>query len=64
MVASSYEIHEVSSNSGGLLRWPVKILVPIGFLLLTLQGLAEIVKRGLALAGAIDFDAKYEKPLQ
>ena len=64
MVANSWEIHEVSSNSGGLLRWPVKILVPLGFLLLTLQGLSEIVKRGLALAGVIDFDAKYEKPLQ
>ena len=64
MVANSWDIHEVSSNSGGLLRWPVKILVPIGFLLLTLQGLAEVFKRAAALAGVIDFDARYEKPLQ
>ena len=64
MVSNSWDIHEVSSNPGGLLRWPVKILVPVGFLLLSLQGLSEILKRGAALAGHLDFDAKYEKPLQ
>ena len=64
MLVNSYSIQEVSSNSGGLLRWPVKLLVPLGFLFLTLQGLSEIIKRGAALAGAIDFDARYEKPMQ
>jgi TRAP-type mannitol/chloroaromatic compound transport system permease small subunit len=64
MLYNSYDIHEMSSNSGGLLRWPVKLMVPLGFLLLTLQGIAEIIKRALALSGYIDFDAKYEKPLQ
>ena len=64
MLYNSWDIHEMSSNSGGLLRWPVKLMVPLGFLLLTLQGVAEIIKRALALRGYIDFDAKYEKPLQ
>lgn len=36
---------EISGNAGGLTRWPVKILVPIGFLLLSLQGLSEVIKR-------------------
>lgn len=52
MVEDSILRHEVSQDAGGLLRWPVKILVPIGFLLLTLQGLSEILKRVLFLAGA------------
>jgi TRAP-type mannitol/chloroaromatic compound transport system permease small subunit len=37
--------HEISADAGGLLRWPVKLLIPSGFLLLALQGLSEIVKR-------------------
>jgi TRAP-type mannitol/chloroaromatic compound transport system permease small subunit len=61
---NSYEIGEVSGNAGGLLRWPVKILVPIGFLLLALQGLSEIIKRVAALAGRAQVDARYERPLQ
>jgi TRAP-type mannitol/chloroaromatic compound transport system permease small subunit len=35
---------EVSSNAGGLIRWPVKLLIPVGFLLLLLQGLSELIK--------------------
>lgn len=61
---NSYEIGEVSGNAGGLLRWPVKILVPVGFLLLTLQGISEIIKRAAALAGRAQIDARYERPLQ
>jgi TRAP-type mannitol/chloroaromatic compound transport system permease small subunit len=61
---NSYEIGEVSGNAGGLLRWPVKILVPLGFVLLTLQGLSEVIKRAAALAGRLDIDARYERPLQ
>ena len=64
MLANSYAIGEMSSNSGGLLRWPVKLMVPLGFLLLTLQGLSEIIKRAAGLMGAIEIDAKYERPLQ
>jgi len=42
---------EVSSNEGGLIRWPVLILIPVGFSLLTLQGVSEIIKRVAFLTG-------------
>ncbi len=42
---------EHSSDSGGLLRWPVKLLIPVGFGLLALQGVAEIIKRIGVLSG-------------
>jgi TRAP-type mannitol/chloroaromatic compound transport system permease small subunit len=53
MVVESIERNEYSSDAGGLLRWPVKLLIPIGFLLLTLQGFSEIVKRIGFLLGHI-----------
>lgn len=64
MFINSFHIGETSGNSGGLLRWPVKLLLPLGFLLLTLQGLSEIIKRAAALTGHLDIDAHYERPLQ
>jgi len=64
MVANSWAVGEVSSNAGGLLRWPVKLLVPVGFVLLSLQGLSEVIKRYAALTGRIDLDAHYERPVQ
>lgn len=42
---------EMSSNAGGLIRWPVYLLIPIGFGLLGLQGLSELIKRIAFLAG-------------
>lgn len=45
---------EVSNNAGGLIVWPAKILIPIGFLLLTLQGISELIKRVGFLRGQID----------
>jgi TRAP-type mannitol/chloroaromatic compound transport system permease small subunit len=54
MVVESYVRHEISSDAGGLLRWPAKLLIPVGFLLLTLQGLSEIIKRVAFVAGVID----------
>jgi TRAP-type mannitol/chloroaromatic compound transport system permease small subunit len=60
----SWNINEASSNAGGLLRWPVKLLLPVGFFLMALQGISEIIKRVAALEHAIDDDFKYEKPLQ
>jgi TRAP-type mannitol/chloroaromatic compound transport system permease small subunit len=44
---------EYSSDAGGLLRWPVKLLIPAGFLLLALQGISEIIKRAAFLLGRI-----------
>ena len=55
---------EASSNAGGLLRWPVKLLLPVGFFLMALQGVSEIIKRIAALEHVIDIEFKYEKPLQ
>lgn len=60
----SWTIQEMSTNAGGLLRWPVKILIPVGFVLLALQGFSEIVKRAAALQGAAQYETHYEKPVQ
>jgi TRAP-type mannitol/chloroaromatic compound transport system permease small subunit len=51
---------EVSSNAGGLILWPAKLLIPVGFLLLTLQGLSELIKRLAYLAGLVDA-SEFEK---
>ena len=45
---------EVSANAGGLILWPAKILIPIGFLLLTLQGFSELIKRVGFLMGLVE----------
>jgi TRAP-type mannitol/chloroaromatic compound transport system permease small subunit len=55
---------EISANAGGLAVWPVKLILPIGFTLLTLQGIAELIRRVAALTGAIRIDTHYEKPVQ
>ena len=60
----SWTINEASSNAGGLVRWPVKLLLPVGFALMALQGISEIIKRIAALEHVIDVEFKYEKPLQ
>jgi TRAP-type mannitol/chloroaromatic compound transport system permease small subunit len=44
---------EMSSNAGGLVRWPVYLMMPVGFTLLLLQGLSELVKRIAFLQGRI-----------
>lgn len=44
---------EMSSNAGGLIRWPVYLMIPLGFGLLLLQGLSELVKRIAFLKGLI-----------
>ena len=60
----SWHQNEGSSNAGGLVRWPVKLLLPVGFGLMVLQGISEIIKRIAALEHLIDIEFKYEKPLQ
>jgi TRAP-type mannitol/chloroaromatic compound transport system permease small subunit len=62
--AESWFRNETSANAGGLLRWPVKILLPVGFFLLTLQGISELIKRVAALKGLITLETKYEAPQQ
>lgn len=62
LIAESYKIQEMSSNAGGLIRWPVKILLPIGFTLLALQGVSELIKRIAFLMNLIsDPNAKEAK---
>jgi TRAP-type mannitol/chloroaromatic compound transport system permease small subunit len=60
----SWQIGEISANAGGLIRWPVKLLLPLGFGLLMLQGVSEVIKRVAALRGVIALDTHYERPLQ
>lgn len=55
---------EVSSNAGGLIRWPAALTLPLGFALVWLQGVAEIIKRIAWLQHRFDMDIHYERPLQ
>lgn len=55
--------HEMSSNAGGLVVWPARLLFPVGFFLLTLQGISELIKRVAILQGKIpDHAADDEGP--
>ena len=55
---------EISTNAGGLIRWPIKIFLPLGFALLSLQGISELIKRVAMLTGHMQADLHYERPLQ
>jgi TRAP-type mannitol/chloroaromatic compound transport system permease small subunit len=55
---------ERSSNAGGLIRWPAMLMLPLGFSMLILQGVAEIIKRVGWLAHRYEMDMHYERPLQ
>jgi TRAP-type mannitol/chloroaromatic compound transport system permease small subunit len=60
----SWRIGETSSNAGGLIRWPVKLMLPVGFALMALQGVSELIKRVEALVHHHRLRYEYEKPLQ
>ena len=64
MVVNSIRIQEHSSDAGGLLRWPIKIMIPLGFALLALQGLAEIIKKTAIARGIREPGKAYERPVQ
>ena len=51
MFYEAWQMQERSPDAGGLLRWPVKLLLPLGFALLALQGAAEVIKRIGVLSG-------------
>jgi TRAP-type mannitol/chloroaromatic compound transport system permease small subunit len=51
--ADALQHGEMSPDAGGLLRWPVRLLIPLGFALLALQGISEIIKRVAFLRGQI-----------
>jgi TRAP-type mannitol/chloroaromatic compound transport system permease small subunit len=60
----AYSVGELSGNAGGLIRWPIKFVIPAGFVMLALQGVSEVIKRIAALRGELMIDAKYERPTQ
>lgn len=62
--SGSFASGEISGNPGGLALWPAKLTIPVGFGLLVLQGLSELVKRFAALRGELELDLSYEKPDQ
>ncbi len=55
---------EMSQNAGGLIRWPAILTLPVGFALLLLQGVSEVIKRIAYLGGSYSMDTHYEKPIQ
>jgi TRAP-type mannitol/chloroaromatic compound transport system permease small subunit len=59
-LVNSFEISEYSSDPGGLIRWPVRLLIPAAFGLLGLQGISEIIKR-LAFLGGLIPATEFEK---
>jgi TRAP-type mannitol/chloroaromatic compound transport system permease small subunit len=54
----------MSGNAGGLVRWPAMLMLPLGFGLVLLQGLGEIIKRIGWLTHTYEMDTHYERPLQ
>jgi TRAP-type mannitol/chloroaromatic compound transport system permease small subunit len=52
-LVNSWGIQEYSSDPGGLIRWPVRLLIPVAFALLALQGVSEIIKRIGFLKGVV-----------
>jgi TRAP-type mannitol/chloroaromatic compound transport system permease small subunit len=53
LVIGAFVSKEMSSNSGGLIRWPVFALLPAGLLLLGMQGVSELIKRVAFLQGLV-----------
>lgn len=60
----SWLSNESSSNAGGLIRWPMKLLLPVGFFLLALQGISQLIKTVAGLRGVDTGLTNYERPLQ
>ena len=60
----SWTGNELSQNAGGMPRWPAKLFLPLGFALLMLQGVSEIIKCVAALSTSYRREHGYEKPVQ
>ena len=59
----AWELQEMSGSAGGLIVWPARLMLPIGFFLLILQGISELIKRVAFLLGLIpDPSEKHEGP--
>jgi TRAP-type mannitol/chloroaromatic compound transport system permease small subunit len=61
--AEAWASGETSPNYGGLIRWPILLTLPLGFLLLALQGISELIKRVAALRGEVA-ETEYVRPTQ
>jgi TRAP-type mannitol/chloroaromatic compound transport system permease small subunit len=51
LFVDSYVRHEVSTNAGGLIIWPARLMIPVGFALLIIQAVSELIKRIAFLVG-------------
>jgi len=58
LVINAFITKEMSSNAGGLMRWPVFAMLPLGLLLLGIQGVSEVIKRFAFLQGMIPDPSK------
>ena len=58
LVINAYVTQEVSTNAGGLIRWPVFALLPLGMFLLAIQALSELIKRIAFLQGLVPDPSK------
>jgi TRAP-type mannitol/chloroaromatic compound transport system permease small subunit len=58
---ASYAVAETSPDAGGLLRWPIKLAVPLGFALLWLQGVSEVIKRAGVLWGGMPLQEEHSE---
>ena len=54
LFARALQSGEMSQNAGGLIRWPALMLVPLGFAILLLQSISELIKRIAFLRGVLD----------
>lgn len=66
LFVDSFVRHEVSANAGGLIVWPARLMIPVGFALLIVQAVSELIKRIAFLIGipVESLEAHYERPTQ
>jgi TRAP-type mannitol/chloroaromatic compound transport system permease small subunit len=62
-LVNSWDLGEHSSDPGGLIRWPVRLLIPVAFSMLALQGVSELIKRVAFLKGLIPNPAEHPKEI-
>ena len=63
LFVDSFQRHEVSTNAGGLIIWPARLMIPVGFALLIIQAISELIKRIAFLRGLIPdpLEKRHEK---
>lgn len=64
LFVNMYLSGEMSSNAGGLIRWPAMLMLPLGFVLVLAQAVSEIIKRVAWLMHLYEGEFHYERPLQ